>query len=133
MRARLGGVVIRTRTRTETSGARGLGRLSEPDPHLLEPEFRAWSRALVHADDRTVSVSWVRGTELGLHSVTVEYGRNVVRVGTRMGTRPALYGRSGYVALRMIVEHTVVRLREPLRGRSIEVQMAEAPVLTRIR
>jgi hypothetical protein len=49
-----------------------------------------------------------------------------------MGTRPAFWNRSGYVVLRMIVEHTVVKLREPLRGRRIEAMAAEDRPVTRI-
>ena len=76
---------------------------------------------MVHDDDRTVSVSWARDAALGLHSVVVDYARDCVRIGTKMGTRPAFQGRTGYVVLRMIIEHTTVRLREPLHGRRIEM------------
>ena len=43
--------MIRTRTPTETSGARGLGRLVEADSHLKAPEMRPWSKVVVHEDD----------------------------------------------------------------------------------
>jgi hypothetical protein len=105
---------------------RGLGREVDPDPHLLHPELHACNRVLVHPDGRSVSVSWVRSVSQGLHSVVVDYQPDAVRVGVRLGTRPAFDGRSGYVVLRMIIEHAVVRLREPLRGRKLEVQLPGA-------
>jgi hypothetical protein len=80
----------------------------------------------VHSDDRTVTVSWCRGVERGLHSVTVAYTPDSVRIGTRFGTRPGFWGMTGHVVVRMVVEHTVVRLGEPVRGRRIEV--ASEPV-----
>jgi hypothetical protein len=77
-------------------------------------------------DDRTVSVSWARGAAQRLHSVVVEYRPDAVLIGTRMGSRPSTSARPpGHVALRMVLEHAVVRLREPLRGRRIEVMTAE--------
>lgn len=88
---------------------------------MIGPQMHAWSKALVHGDDRTVSVSWVRGVEQGLHSVAVTYTPDAVRIGTRLGIRPGFWGVTGHVVVRMIVEHTVVRLREPVRGRRIEV------------
>ena len=125
--------MIRTRTPTESSNARGLGRLVEADSHLKAPQLRPWSKVLVHEDERTVSVSWVRGAAQGLHSVAVAYGSDCVQIGTRMGTRQAFWNRSGYVVLRMIVEHTVVSLREPLRGRRIEAMASEDSAVTRSR
>ena len=50
--------------------------------------------------------------------------RPAQQIGVRLGTRPGFWGKPGYVVLRMIIEHTVVRLREPLRGRRIEVMQA---------
>jgi hypothetical protein len=123
---------MRTRASTEASSARGLGRLVEADSHLRAPEMRPWSKVVVHEDGRTVSVSWIRGAAQGLHSVAVAYDTDCVQIGTRMGTRPAFWNRSGYVVLRMIVEHTVVKLREPLRGRRIEAMAAEDGPVTRI-
>jgi len=99
---------------------RGFGRYVEPDSHMREPRFQPWSQALVH-DERLVSISWARQAMVGLHSVAVEYGEDAVQIGVRMGTRPGFWDKPGYVVLRMIIEHTVVRLREPLRGRRIEV------------
>ena len=75
----------------------------------------------MHDDDRTLTVSWVRGVEQGLHSTVVAFTPDAVRIGTRLGTRPGFWGMSGHVVVRMIVEHTVVRLREPVRGRRVEV------------
>ena len=99
---------------------RGLGRFVEPDSHMREPQFLPWSKALVH-DERLVSVSWARPAMQGLHSVSVAYGDDSVQIGVKLGTRPGFWGKPGVVVLRMIIEHTVVRLREPLRGRRIEV------------
>jgi hypothetical protein len=99
---------------------RGLGREVEPDGHAVQPHLHPCTRLLVHPDQRTVSVSWVRSATQVLHSVTVDYDRDAVRVGVRLGTRQAFANRSGYVVLRMIIEHTTLRLREPLRGRRIE-------------
>ena len=109
---------------------RGLGREVEPDAHLLDPSLHACMKTLVHASERRVSVSWVRSATQGLHSVSVEYQPDVVRIGVRLGTRPPFAGRAGCVVLRMIIEHTVVRLREPLRGRRVEL-MAPAQTLRR--
>ena len=80
---------------------------------------------MVH-DDRLVSISWVRQVMQGLHSVSVAYNNDSVQIGVRLGTRPGFWGKPGYVVLRMIIEHTVVRLREPLRGRRIDVMEAAA-------
>lgn len=118
---------------SETPGSRGLGRRVEPDSHMLEPEFRPWSRAIVHDDGRTVSICWARDAMHGLHSISIVYGGDRVLIGTRMGTRPAFHGRRGYVVLRMIVEHTTIRLREPLRGRRIEMVGSKATALTHTR
>ena len=87
---------------------------------MMAPELHPWSTVLVH-NERSVSISWVRQVMQGLHSVAVTYGSDSVQIGVRLGTRPGFWGKPGYVVLRMIIEHTVVRLREPLRGRRIEV------------
>lgn len=102
---------------------RGLGRYVEPDSHMREPQLHAWGQALVH-DERSVAISWVRSATQGLHSVAVVYGEDAVQIGVRLGTRPGFWDKPGYVVLRMIIEHTVVRLREPLRGRRVEVMGA---------
>lgn len=120
------------RVATETAGTRGLGRRVDADAHLRGPALQPWSRVIVHEDDRTLSVSWCRGAELGLHSVVTEFTPDAIRVGTLMGTRPAFYGKRGFVVLRMIVEHAVIRLREPVRGRRIEVMQPRDATLTRI-
>ena len=57
----------------------------------------------------------------GLHSVEVNYDPDAVRIRVHMGTRPGFWGLSGLVIMHVIVEHTVVPLREPLRGRRVEV------------
>ncbi len=118
------------RIATETVGARGLGRRVEPDAHLSNPTLQPWGRVVLHEDDRTISLSWARGVAVGLHSLVVEYTPRCVRIGTRFGTRPGFSGRSGYVVLRVIVEHTVIRLREPVRGRGLEAITTPQPALT---
>jgi hypothetical protein len=109
---------------------RGLGRFVEPDSHMLEPELQPWCNAVVD-DERRVSVSWARQVTQGLHSVAVTYGDEAVLIGVRLGTRPEFWGKPGYVVLRMIVEHTAVRLREPLRGRRVEVMQPEVAATRR--
>jgi hypothetical protein len=88
---------------------------------MINPRMHAWSKALVHDDDRTMTVSWIRSVQQGLHSVTVAYTGDAVRIGTRLGTRPGFWGMSHHVVVRMIIEHAVIRLHEPVRGRRIEV------------
>ena len=90
---------------------------------MLAPQLHPWTALLVH-DDRLVSISWVREVMHGLHSVSVSYNNDSVQIGVWLGTRPGFWGKPGYVVLRMIIEHTVVRLREPLRGRRIDVMAA---------
>ena len=78
------------------------------------------SRVVVQPGGRSVTVSWMRLTTQGLHSVDVQYDADAVRVGLNMGTRPGFWGVAGIVGMDPIVEHTVVQLREPLRRRRIE-------------
>lgn len=121
-----------TRVASKLEGFRGLGRRVEPDSHLLAPQLRPWSKVVVHDDDRTVTVSWARGAALGLHRVAVEYGDNAVGIGLRLGTRPSFAAQSSYVALRtMVIEHTVIRLKEPVKGRRIEMMAQQPLALTR--
>ncbi|HZU75847.1 MAG TPA: hypothetical protein VFA70_03730 [Dehalococcoidia bacterium] len=100
---------------------RGLGRYVEPDSHMLTPRVQESARAEVCSDDRKVCVSWVRSGWQGLHSVNVEYAQDAVRLSLKLGTRPSCESHSGSVPLRMVCEHTTVRLREPLRGRRLEL------------
>lgn len=88
---------------------------------MREPQPYRWTRALLNSGGRSVSVAWERAVTQGLHSIDVVYDPDVVRIRIRMGTRPSFWGLSGLVAMNMIVEHTVVPLREPLRGRRLEV------------
>ena len=101
--------------------ARGLGRLVEPDSRMRAPSLHPWSRAAVHADGLAVTVSWVRDIVEGLHSTTVEYTPDAVRIGINIGTRPGFWGVNGLVVLNVVVEHTVVHLREPIGGRRVEM------------
>ena len=109
---------------------RGLGREVEPDAQAVNPQLQPCARLLLHPDQRNVSVSWVRSATQALHSVDVSYDNDAVRIGVRLGTRRAFANRSGYVVLRMIIEHTNVRLREPLRGRRLETIAANAATRT---
>ncbi|MBV8301606.1 MAG: hypothetical protein JOY68_06760 [Candidatus Dormibacteraeota bacterium] len=99
----------------------GLGRQVVPDSRMLSPRLHECARTAVHDDERTVCVSWVRPASQGLHSIDVDYGRDSVRLALNLGTRPEFAGRTGYVVVRMIVEHAAVKLREPLRGRRLDV------------
>jgi hypothetical protein len=108
-----------------------LGRRVDADSRLLAPEFRPWSKVIVHEDGRTLSLSWARDAAMGLHSIAVIYAPDRVTIGTRMGTRPAFWGRSRYLVRTVIVEHAVVRLREALRGRPIEMMPRNAIPVTR--
>lgn len=97
---------------------------------MVEPELHPWCNAVVD-DERRVCVSWARPVTQGLHSVAVTYRDDAVQIGVRLGTRPGFWGKPGYVVLRMIIEHTVVRLREPLRGRRVEVMGHEVAAARR--
>ena len=63
----------------------------------------------------------MRDATQGLHSVNVRYDPDAVRIGVRVGKRPGFWGISAMVLMNVIVEHTVVPLREPLHGRRVEV------------
>jgi hypothetical protein len=108
--------------RREPAGASGgLGRLVQPNAQLLQPQVHECARAVVSEDDRTLSVSFVRSAAQGLHSVNAEYRPDAVLLSLRLGTRPEFARRAGCVVLRMAIEHTTFRLREPLRGRRLEM------------
>ena len=113
------------RKETATAVGSGLGRAVVADSQMLQPRLHGCARTTVAADDRTVSVSWVRSASQGLHSVSIDYEPAVVRVGVRVGTRPSATERKGAVVLRMVVEHTTIRLREPLHGRRLETLQPE--------
>ena len=85
------------------------------------PERYPWSRAVIHRGARAVSVAWARDVTQGLHSIDVRYDPDAVRIGIRIGTRPGFWGASALVIMQLIVEHAVIPLREPLRGRPVEV------------
>ena len=104
--------------------SRGLGRLVEPDDRMKAPALHPWSRAAVNDDGMGVTVSWVRDIVEGLHSTEVEYTPDSVKIGINIGTRPGFWGVNGLVVLNVVVEHAVVKLREPLRGRRVEMLRA---------
>ena len=91
---------------------------------MCAPSLHRWSRAAVHADGLGVTVSWVRDIVEGLHSTEVEYTPDSVKIGINIGTRPGFWGVNGLVVLNVVVEHTVVQLREPINGRRVEVLRA---------
>ena len=93
----------------------------QPDPRMRAPSLHRWSRAQVHADGFAVTVSWVRDVVQGLHSIEVQYTHDAVRIGINLGTRPGFWGVNGLVVLTVVVEHTIVHLREPLGGRRVEM------------
>jgi hypothetical protein len=101
--------------------ARGLGRLVEPDTRMRAPSLHPWARAQQHADGFGVTVCWVRDVVEGLHSIVVEYANDAVRIGLNIGTRPGFWGVEGLVVLNVVVEHTIVHLREPIGGRRVEM------------
>lgn len=88
---------------------------------MREPSLHAWSRSKADADGFGVTVSWVRDVVQGLHSVDVQYTHDAVRIGINLGTRPGFWGVNGLVVLNVVVEHTIVHLREPIGGRRVEV------------
>ena len=88
---------------------------------MRAPSLHPWSRFAVHADGLAVTVSWVRDIVEGLHSTSVEYTPDAVRIGINIGTRPGFWGVNGLVVLNVVVEHTVVHLREPIGGRRVEM------------
>lgn len=73
----------------------------------------------MHPDGYAVRISWVRDITEGLHSVDVVYAEDAVGIGLRLGTRPGLADVAGLITLNVVVEHTVVHLREPLGGRRV--------------
>lgn len=99
--------------------ARGLGRLVEPDPRVRGQRLHPWTRCAVRPDGCAVRLSWVRDITQGLHSVDVVYARDAVGIGLRLGTRPGMSDVAGLLTLNVVVEHTVVPLREPLGERRI--------------
>lgn len=88
---------------------------------MRNPSLHPWARAHQQADGFGVTVSWVRDVIEGLHSVVVEYANDAVRIGLNIGTRPGFWGVEGLVVLTVVVEHTVVHLREPIGGRRVEM------------
>jgi hypothetical protein len=96
----------------------------EPDVRMKAPSLHPWSRADVHADGMGVTVSWVRDVVEGLHSIVVEYTPDAVKIGVQLGTRPGFWGVNGLVVLNVVVEHTVVHLREPVNGRRVQMLRA---------
>ena len=88
---------------------------------MRAPGLHPWSRSQVHADGFGVTISWVRDVVEGLHSVEVEYTNDSVRIGLNIGTRPGFWGVNGLVVLNVVVEHTIVHLREPIGGRRVEM------------
>ena len=88
---------------------------------MRAPSLHPWSRAHVHHDGFAVTVSWVRDVVQGLHSVEVQYTHDAVGIGINLGTRPGFWGVNGLVVLNVVVEHTIVHLREPIGGRRVEV------------
>lgn len=73
----------------------------------------------MHPEGYAVRISWVRDITQGLHSVQAVYGEDAVGIGLRLGTRPGLADVAGLIVLNVVVEHTVVHLREPLGGRRV--------------
>lgn len=86
---------------------------------MRQPRLHRWSRCAVSPDGYAVRISWVRDVPQGLHSVDVVYTPDAVGIGLRLGTRPGLADVAGLVVMNVVVEHTVVHLREPLRGRRV--------------
>ena len=91
---------------------------------MRAPALHPWSRAAVNQDGTGVVVSWVRDIVEGLHSTVVEYTPGSVKIGINIGTRPGFWGVDGLVVLNVVVEHTVVQLREPIDGRRVEMLRA---------
>ena len=83
-----------------------------------------WRQVLVAADDRTLTVQYGRGVPQRLHAVVCTEGDESVDVAVVVGWTRELFERaqreSLAFTLQLIIEHTVVTLDNPVRGRRFD-------------
>jgi hypothetical protein len=97
------------------------GRRVDPDPTLVRPRRTPWGSIGIGDDDRTITVGFGRGVYERLRAIETTFGDEEIDVAVMLGITPELAAEMArgpmLFTMQLIVEHTVITLSEPVRGR----------------
>jgi len=100
------------------------GRRVEPEAGLVNLRRVPWRQVRVAADDRTLTVQYGRGVPQRLHAVVCTEREDSIDVAVVVGWNRELFERAQrermVFTLQLLIEHTVVTLDNPVRGRRLD-------------